>query len=145
MMTMTQFENLIAAYGSKPENWPQDQSRAMQDFHAAHTDAQAIVERAKWLDAALDMRGQAPGSDLEARILRDMNDTLASGDVLAFPQHREMALGRASLWAGVSAMAACFVGGFIAAPVVIDAFTGGADLLASLDIISETFLPTEPL
>jgi hypothetical protein len=31
------------------------------------------------------------------------------------------------------------------APLLVDSITGSADLLASLDIISDAFLPTDPL
>lgn len=160
MMTIDQFENQIAAYGSKVENWPDDVRADMSAFCRDNAEAQAIMERAARLDAALDRRLDPASDDLQARILRDMDMTLAdkaltdktlidktlsNGQVLALPQSTAHIAQRSTVLAAVTAMAACFVGGFIAAPVIIDAFIGSADLMASLDIISDAFLPTEPL
>lgn len=150
MMTIDQFENQIAAYGSKVENWPDDVRADMSAFCRDNAEAQAIMERAARLDAALDRRLDPASDDLQARILRDMDKTLidktlSNGQVLAFPQSTAHIAQHSTVLAAVTAMAACFVGGFIAAPVIIDAFIGSADLMASLDIISDAFLPTEPL
>lgn len=150
MMTIDHFENQIAAYGSKVENWPDDVRADMSAFCRDNAEAQAIMERAARLDAALDRRLDPASDDLQARILRDMDKTLidktlSNGQVLAFPQSTAHIAQHSTVLAAVTAMAACFVGGFIAAPVIIDAFIGSADLMASLDIISDAFLPTEPL
>jgi hypothetical protein len=93
-------------------------------------------------------------ADLHSRIMHDMDialdaesaptsDSALAGDIVSFP--RPVALSSRALLAGATALAACFIGGIIMAPLLVDSITGSADLLASLDIISDAFLPTDPL
>ena len=140
-MTLERFEELVAAYGAQVENWPQEARTDMQ--HIAQNDARstAILARAAQIDEALD--GLLPDhAALEARILQDI-ETFLDSDIIAFP--KSQAMPRRALWSVATALAACFVGGIIIGPVLVEAFFGGSDLTVSLDIISDVFLPTEPL
>ncbi len=71
-MTHKDFEHLIAAYGSKSANWPEDKRRAGQNYAAAHPDAaKAVLSAAKHLDGALDSLAPPPPSELlKARIIK---------------------------------------------------------------------------
>ena len=140
-MTLERFEELVAAYGAKVENWPQEARTDMQ--HILENDARttAILARAARLDEALD--GRLPDHmAVETRILQDM-ETFLNSDIIAFPQSQ--AVPRRALWSVATALAACFVGGIIIGPDLVETFIGGSDLTVSLDIISDVFLPTEPL
>ena len=142
-MTLEDIEQLLAAYGSKPENWPAEKADAMSALLQIDAQAAAIAHRAAALDAVLDSRLPAAPTALEQAILADMNIALGGSDILAFPQPSALTTGR--IWGAATALAACFAAGFIAAPFALDFMTGSADLMASLDIISDAFLPTEPL
>ncbi len=140
-MTLERFEELVAAYGAQVDNWPQEARTDMQHILENDARASAILARAARLDEALD--DLLPDHmAVETRILQDM-ETFLDSDIIAFPQSQAMP--RRALWSVATALAACFVGGIFAAPVLIDAVIGGGDLTASLDIISDVFLPTEPL
>ena len=140
-MTLERFEELVAAYGAQVDNWPQEARTDMQHILENDARASAILARAARLDEALD--DLLPDHmAVETRILQDM-ETFLDSDIIAFPQLQAMP--RRALWSVATALTACFVGGIFAAPVLIDAFIGGGDLTASLDIISDVFLPTEPL
>lgn len=143
IMTFEEFEETIAAYGSKPQNWPRDKADAMARLADAEPRARALIQQAADLDQALDARLPDKLEALEQAILNDMNAVLGQADIIAFPHNKST--GRHFIWSAATALAACFVGGFIAAPLVLDFMTGGVDLMASLDIISDAFLPTEPL
>lgn len=143
IMDIEDFEQLIAAYGSKPENWPADKRAAMTQMADSEAAAAALLARASQLDAALDARLPLADKAIEARILTDMEAMLGGNVIQAFPSTNAGALN--TIWAAGMALAACFVGGIVAAPTLVDLFIGGADLMASLDIISDAFLPTEPL
>ncbi len=142
-MTLEDIEQLLAAYGAKPENWPAEEADAMRAALDSEPQAAAIAHRATALDALLDNRLPAAPTALEQAILADMNNTLGGSDIITFPQPSGLTTAR--IWSAATALAACFMAGFIAAPFALDFMTGGADLMASLDIISDAFLPTEPL
>lgn len=148
-MTETQFIELIETYGAKPENWPAQHRAAMHDFQETAPEAAALLNREAQLDGWLDdwLDGQLPQgeSDFMAGLEADMHSALsmqASADIITLPQTTTSRRGLASM---ITALAACFVGGFIAAPIAIELMSEGADVLAALDIISNSFLPTEPL
>ncbi len=142
-MTLEDIEQLLAAYGSKPENWPAEKADAMLAFSKSDPLGAAMAHRAAALDAVLDKRLPAAPSALEQAILDDMNTVLGNADIITFPsQNRSTS---AQLWGAATALAACFAAGFIIAPTALDFMTGSADLMVSLDIISDAFLPTEPL
>ena len=141
-MTLERFEELVAAYGADTENWPRDQRAAMVQLLEEQFDAAAILARGARLDAALNARLPDADSDLEARILRTMNTALGN-DIISFPQAQ--VISSRFIWSATTALAACFVGGIIVGPVLVEAFFGGSDLTVSFDIVSDVFLPTEPL
>lgn len=157
-MTLQEFENHVAAYGAKTALWPEQHRSAMQDFAGSNTDAAAILARAARLDAWLDDMPEAvshhPSDELHNRIIADMETALAgrasdtgeagkAGEIVSFPTPAAPSL--RAIWVGATALAACFIGGIIMAPLLVESVTGSADLLASLDIISDAFLPTDPL
>ena len=145
-MTVFEFEKLVTAYGAKNALWPESYRGAMQDLADRDGDAAAILARAARFDNLLDAIPNAistnPSDDLRSRIMADMQTALAS-EVVSFPT--PAAPSARAIWAGATALAACFIGGIIMAPMLVDSVTGSADLLASLDIISDAFLPTDPL
>lgn len=145
-MSLKQFEALVAAYGATPDNWPDNERTPMLSVLDSEPNAAGIMARAERLDGVLDHYLPPASADLQSRILSDMEAMLGNEtdiDIIAFPQNPPRRARNA--WAIVTGLAACFVGGFIAAPLVLDAMTGSPDLMASLDIISAAFLPTEPL
>ena len=157
-MTLQEFENHVAAYGAKTALWPEQHRSAMQDFAGSNTDAAAILARAARLDAWLDDMPEAvshhPSDELHNRIIADMETALAgrasdtgeagkAGEIVSFSTPAAPSL--RAIWVGATALAACFIGGIIMAPLLVESVTGSADLLASLDIISDAFLPTDPL
>ncbi len=146
MINEASFIELITAYGGKPENWPVESRAAMQDYCRDNPQAEALLGREKSLDGWLDAMLPDADNALQARIEADMRAVLlatpANTTLMALPQ---AAPSRRFVASAMTALAACFVGGFIAAPIALDMLTGGADLLASLDIISDAFLPIEPL
>jgi hypothetical protein len=157
-MTLQEFENHVAAYGAKTALWPEQHRSAMQDLAGSNTDAAAILARAARLDAWLDDMPAAvshhPSDELHNRIIADMETALAgkasdtgeageAGEIVSFPTPAAPPL--RAIWVGATALAACFIGGIIMAPLLVESVTGSADLLAALDIISDAFLPTDPL
>lgn len=157
-MTLQEFENHVAAYGAKTALWPEQHRSAMQDLAGSNTDAAAILARAARLDAWLDDMPEAvshhPSDELHNRIIADLETALAgkasdtgeagkAGEIVSFPTPAAPPL--RAIWVGATALAACFIGGIIMAPLLVESVTGSADLLASLDIISDAFLPTDPL
>jgi len=145
-ITVHEFEKLVAAYGAKNALWPQQYRSAMQNLVDSDGEAAAILARTEELDELLDAIGSAklasPSEELHSRIMGDMEAALA-GEIVPFPTPTAPSL--RAVWTGATALAACFIGGIIMAPLLVDSVTGSADLLASLDIISDAFLPTDPL
>lgn len=143
IMTEKIFIELITAYGAKPENWPYDRRADMLAYCAATPQAEALLGREKMLDGWLDSLLPAPDETLVERLENEMAKALTSAPV-SLPQATPP-YSRTAFASVAAALAACFVGGFVAAPITLDMLTGGADLLTSLDIISDAFLPVEPL
>jgi hypothetical protein len=141
-VTIAEFEEMLAAYGAKPAHWPPAHNEAMEKCAASQAEAAALMARAARLDDFLDAQSHAPSDALQSRILRDMERAM-DAEIIALspPVH----LSSRAFLAGATAMAACFIGGIIMAPLLVDSLIGNADLLASLDIFSDAFLPTEPL
>jgi hypothetical protein len=157
-MTLERFEELIAAYGADSARWPHEERAAMGQALETSADAAAILARAARLDAALDTRLAPASSDLEARILRDMHHAIGDesadafgveidnendSEIIAFPQTTPTPT--RMVWSMATALAACFVGGIMIGPLLAEAYLGSGDLTVSLDIMSDIFLPTEPL
>lgn len=145
LVTETEFIALIAAYGGQSEKWPTEQRAAMQAFCDATPRAAALLSREARLDEWLDSLWPQANAKLEARLQADMLAHFATrpaADIIALPpsppSRRQMA-------SAIVALAACFVGGFVIAPTALDMLGNGADVMASLDILSNVFLPTEPL
>lgn len=157
-MTLKTFEACISAYGADPDAWPQVERAALQQFAADNPQAAALLARERALDELLAARLPQPPETLQAAVLADMHAAMDAapdthrgdtnrgdtnrGDSVALPA---AAPTRTAVALALTAMAACFIGGFVMAPVIFDTMTAGSDLLASLDIISDTFLPSEPL
>ena len=144
-MTLERFEELVAAYGAQSALWPSQERDAMAQVLAESADADAILARAARLDAVLDTRLPIANAELQEIILRDMHTALDAGnnDIIAFPQSPSRAT--RMVWSMATALAACFIGGVIIGPVLVEAYIGDGDLMVSFDIISDAFLPTEPL
>ena len=153
MMSEADFIDLIGAYGAKPENWPQERRADMQAFCRDNPQGEALLGREKMLDGWLDSQLPQVGAALEARLEAAMRQELqavptkhsaknSADNITSYPAPT---LSRPFIASAMTALAACFVGGFIAAPMIIDIMSGGGDLMASLDIINDIFLPTEPL
>lgn len=145
MMVEKEFIEIIAAYGGKPENWPDDKRDAMLTYRTTTPHAEALIGREARLDEWLDDLLPAPRPDLINRIEADMCEALLDKQAALQLLPQQPNTSRRFYISAFSALAACFVGGFIAAPIATDMLTGGADLFASLDIISDVFLPIEPL
>ena len=144
-MTEDEFIALIGAYGGKPEHWPQENRAAMQTFCSDNAQAEALLSRERMLDGWLDSQLPPLPEGLAARLEADMSRALLAPPIAEIiPLHMPLVTRRFTATA-MTALAACFVGGFVAAPLVIDMVTGSNDLIASLDIISNIFIPTEPL
>lgn len=152
-MTLETFEACISAYGADPDAWPQAERAALQQFAADNPQAAALLARERALDGLLAARLPQPPETLQAAVLAGMHAAMDAapdahqadtnrGDSVALPA---AAPTRTAVALALTAMAACFIGGFVMAPVIFDTMTAGSDLLASLDIISDTFLPSEPL
>ena len=148
-MTEDKFIALISAYGGKPENWPLDNRAAMQAFCRTHPQAEALLGRERMLDGWLDSRLPDASETLLAQLDAQMQSALTGPQIVegstTITSLPTPMVSRRLMASAMGALAACFVGGFIAAPIAVDLLTGGADLMASLDIISDVFLPIEPL
>lgn len=144
-MTEDEFIALIGAYGGKPENWPQENRAVMQTFCRDNPQAEALLSRERMLDGWLDSQLPPLPEGLAARLETDMSRALLAPPIAEIiPLHMPLVTRRFTASA-MTVLAACFVGGFVAAPLVIDMVTGSNDLIASLDIIGNIFIPTEPL
>ena len=100
-MTLERFEELVAAYGAKVDNWPQEARTDMQHILENDARASAILARAARLDEALD--DLLPDHmAVETRILQDM-ETFLDSDIIAFPQSQAMP--RRALWSVATALA----------------------------------------
>ena len=158
MIDLKEFSELIAAYGGQADNWPSEQRAAMQKLADNDPAAASLVAQESALDAVLGTDMPPLHNQLQERILRDLDNRLNATNLVDFSQTSKSGQkpgqksgpifgetsGQNLTWSA-AAMAACFVGGFFAAPELLDAVLGGADLMASLDIISDAFLPIEPL
>lgn len=161
-MTYETFENLLTAYGGVPTRWPEAERDAMLHFAQTDAKAKALLAREAQLDNWLDAALPEPDNALHQALLDTMDAALkaqapareaphntgqtADGKLTELAMHRGAAASaRRAYGLAIAAMAACFALGFIAAPIIFDTMTSDGDLLASLEIISDTFLPTEPL
>jgi hypothetical protein len=150
-------EAMLRVYGSQTETWPEEARAAIDELEtllAKEPSLAALYAREKRLDGWLDARQPAPSPELEQRVMAAFPTQISppEAQVIAFaktsPKPADVAFRAkltAPLGATLTALAACFMAGFIAAPLVFETLTGAGDPLASLEIISTTFLPTEPL
>ncbi len=151
-MTYDTFEALVSTFGGTPENWPSDQRAAMQQFVNEDSRAAALLAREARLDGWLDARLPDATTSLHDKILTDMDAAFTNADAAETIAHiahidplTEMGVSRRAYGAAISALAACFMLGFVAAPNLFDMMEVNNDLFAAIDIISDDFLPTDPL
>ena len=150
-MTFAKFETVLTAYGARPQVWPDNQRDAMLGYIETDPQAKALLAREAQLDNFLADRLPEPSRNLQEAVLRDMHTALdtqnqtTNDTLMVYPVGMSAMPTRRAYGLAVTALAACFAFGFIAAPITLDLLTGGADLTASLDIISDVFLPIEPL
>ncbi len=141
-MSFDEFEQLIASYGGKSENWPEAYRADMLAMIADTPKASALLAREQSLDGWLDARLPDAPTDLSSKITAQMDASLA---LEAAPETELRSTNRATMGATLTMLAACLVGGFVMAPTILDAVISGNDLMASLEIITGSFMPTEPL
>lgn len=144
-VTENDFIALIAAYGGQSEKWPAEHRAAMLAFCDASPRAASLLGREARLDEWLDSLWPQADAKLEARLHSHMLEEFANmpaADIITLPTS---APSRRQTVSALIALAACFVGGFNIAPAALDMLSNGADVMASLNIISNVFLPTEPL
>lgn len=78
-MNSHRFTQIIDAYGSRAERWPQDEREAMQQYISIHASAQQYLHSQTSLDTLLDAEtGQAllQRRSLEARIMANLPPAL---------------------------------------------------------------------
>lgn len=158
-MQYDEFEQLVSAYGGHAQNWPHGRRAAMLACAAANPKANALLAREASLDGWLDARLPDAPSALADTIISQIGAALpdtnnAAGDIniakgethtATGDTHAPLAFSRRAYGAALSALAACFIFGFVLAPVLLDTLSMDGALFASLDILSTSFLPTEPL
>jgi hypothetical protein len=74
-MNSHRFTQIIDAYGSRAERWPQDEREAMQQYISIHASAQQYLHSQISLDALLDAETGQPSLQqkrLEARIMANL-------------------------------------------------------------------------
>jgi ferric-dicitrate binding protein FerR (iron transport regulator) len=99
MMNAERFEQLIDAYGARPERWPEDERAAAEQWLAATPAAAARLDEARALDAALDAWTLPPAS----AVLREKV-------VATAPKPRLVRRPARLWWAGAGLVAACAMG-----------------------------------
>tara|TARA_B110000971_G_C20004534_1_gene498445 strand:+ start:938 stop:1447 length:510 start_codon:yes stop_codon:yes gene_type:complete len=154
------FEAMLTAYGSQTENWPAEAQAALEGLIEAEPKAAALFAREKSLDDWLDARLPAPSPQLMESVLASLETQIkarpaAPAETVELAEIVNLAPSpqsgpqsnwhRSTLGASLTALAACFMAGFIVGPLIFETLTGAGDPLASLEIISTVFLPTEPL
>ena len=145
------FEALLTAYGSQTDRWPEDAQARLDQLLAQEPKAAALFARERRLDDWLDARLPESSAQVTERVMQSLKDQLkaqmarAQGEVVHLSFGRKASRQASFVRAAMTALAACFVAGFIIAPVIFETLTGAGDPLASLEIISTAFLPTEPL
>ncbi len=74
MMNLDRFAELLAAYGTNPAQWPQDERAAAEALAQASSTARQLLQEAEALDALLMQRAPMPAfsPDLAARILAQL-------------------------------------------------------------------------
>jgi len=160
-------EAMLSAYGSQTDSWPAEAQAALQGLLEAEPKAAALFAREKSLDDWLDARLPDPSPQLMESVLANLETQIKASpaeivNLALNPQsgpHSGPQPGlksgpqsgpksnwqKSTLGASLTALAACFMAGFIVGPLVFETLTGAGDPLASLEIISTVFLPTEPL
>jgi hypothetical protein len=131
-MAIEKFDELASAYGAAIFLWPAEDQAAAEALAASSTEAQAVLERERALDAALDeWEAPEPSQALMARILGDAAEITAAAPVAEPTPHEAPAkpgffsrfFGEMG-WRPAGAMTACLAIGFIAgmsgAPAPLD-------------------------
>ncbi len=122
MMTVDRFDELASAYGASISLWPAEEQATAKALAESSPEAQAVLEREKALDAALDeWEVPAPSDSLMERILSDAAEVSASATA-SNPAPREESKKPGFLtrffgemgWRPAGAMAACLAIGFVA-------------------------------
>lgn len=122
MMTVDRFDELASAYGASISLWPAEEQDAAKALAESSPEAQAVLEREKALDAALDeWEAPAPSDALMARILGDAAEVSASATASnPVPRKESQQPGFLARffgemgWRPAGAMAACLAIGFVA-------------------------------
>ena len=79
-MTLERLRTLVAAYGSKPTNWPTAERAAAEALLARSPEARAALAEAEPLDTLLDaVPAVAPSPALRAAVLAGMPQSVRSG------------------------------------------------------------------
>lgn len=79
-MTLERLRALVAAYGSKPTNWPTAERAAAEALLARSPEARAALAEAEPLDTLLDaVPAVAPSPALRAAVLAGMPQSVRSG------------------------------------------------------------------
>ena len=99
MMNAERFEQLIDAYGARPERWPESERAAAEQWLAATPGAAARLDQARRLDQALDAWSLAPASAV-----------LWEKVVASAPLPRLVRRPARLWWAGAGLAAACAMG-----------------------------------
>lgn len=141
IMTIERFDELASAYGAGIFLWPAEEQAAAEALAKSSPDAQAVLERERALDAALDEWDvPAPSEALMAKILGDAAEvsTTTSAAVETPRQASEKPsffsrfFGEMG-WRPAGAMTACLAIGFIAGLSGAPAPVGGDEASAVED------------
>jgi ferric-dicitrate binding protein FerR (iron transport regulator) len=112
MMNAERFEQLVDAYGARPERWPADERAAAERWLAASPEAAARLAEARALDAALDAWTLPPASA-----------ALSQKVAATAPMPRLVRRPASIWWAGVGLVAACAMGMIVGANLADIGFT----------------------
>jgi hypothetical protein len=135
-MNSHRFTQIIDAYGSRPERWPDTERTAVLQYISSHAVAQQYLDSQTKLDAQLDAGLAAPlllqQTELEARIMANLPPILAlrhtdnfADRLLAWllPKHSKHEFWRPSLVACVPFLAGLAIGSNISLESYDDSYT----------------------
>jgi hypothetical protein len=135
-MNSHRFTQIIDAYGSRPERWPEAERAAVMQYLSVHTAEQHYLDNQVSLDAQLDADLVTPlllkQSELEAQIMANLPPTLVARDndgpadrllTWLLPNHNKLAFWRPSLVACVPLLAGLAIGGNVNIEVYDESYT----------------------